>query len=123
MRNTLLKEGYCRAMRRRKPFLSSRNRRKRLEWAQEHEHRKLERWDEILWSNKSWTQPGYHKRQRVTRLIEDAKLLHPDGISHKWQRKIGWMFWGFISGKYSRGFSIFWEKHRKLLIKSYTLRE
>jgi hypothetical protein len=27
-----------------------------------------------------------------------------------YQRKIGWMFWGCISGKYDIGFDLFWEK-------------
>lgn len=120
---TAFKEGYCRAIRRRKPPLSEENQRKRLQWAQEHEHWTLEQWDEILWSDESWVQPGYHKKQWVTRLIGDAELYHPDCVSHKWQRKIGWMFWGCISGRYGRGFGIFWEKEWKTINKeSYSQR-
>jgi len=55
-------------------------------------------------------QPGYYKKQWVIRLIRDAELFHPDCVAYKWQRKIGWMFWGCISGRYGRGLGMLWEK-------------
>jgi hypothetical protein len=53
----------------------------------------------------------------VTRLIGEAELFHPDCISHRWQRKIGWMFWGCISGIYGKGYGVFWEKEWKTITK------
>jgi hypothetical protein len=31
-------------------------------------------------------------------------------VAPRYQRKIGWIFWGSISGKYSRHKELFWEK-------------
>ena len=39
-----------------------------------------------------------------------SEVYHPDCIITKYQRKIGWIFWGYISGRYSKGFGVFWEK-------------
>jgi hypothetical protein len=103
-------EGYLRGVRRRKSPLSDKNQRERLEWAREHENWTLDSWNEVLWSDESWTLPGPHRRQWCTRLKGECELFHPDCISHKWQRKIDWMFWGCISGKYRKGKGIFWEK-------------
>ena len=97
------REGYVRAIRRKKPPLSAENQALRLAWALEHEHWTLEQRDEICWSDESWCQPGYHKKQWRTRKIGPLELFHPDCISHRWQRRIGWMFWGCISGKYGKG--------------------
>ncbi len=104
-------EGYVRGVRRRKPPISEKNQRLRLAWAYEHEHWTLEQWDTILWSDETWTTPGPHRRQHCTRLVGASELFHPDCIAHKWQRKIGWMFWGCISGKYGKGSGLFWEKN------------
>ena len=101
IRTEFKKEGYCRGVRRRKPPLSEANQTARLTWAQ---------WDTILWSDENWMQPGFHRRQWVTRLSGDAELYLHDCVQEKWQRKIGWMFWGCISGKYGRGPGVFWEK-------------
>jgi len=117
IRRAFKTEGYCRGVRRRKPPLSEANRIKRLNWALEHLNWTDEQWDEILWSDESWVQPGYHKRQWCTRKIGLSELFIPDCISHKWQRKIGWMFWGCISGKYGKGAGLFWEKAWKTITK------
>ena len=37
--------------------------------------------------------------------------LHKDCVEPKVQQKIGWMFWGCISGLYGKGPGIFWEKN------------
>jgi hypothetical protein len=34
----------------------------------------------------------------------------PDCVQHRYQRKIGWMWFGCISGKYGKGAGMFWEK-------------
>lgn len=110
IRTAFKKEGYTRGVRRKVPPLSPKNQQARLDWAQEHVTWTEEQWDQILWSDETWVQPGYHRRQFCTRLIGPTELYLPDCITHKWQRKIGWMFWGCISGKYGKGPGLFWEK-------------
>ena len=68
----------------------------------------MEEWAQILWSDESWVQPGKHKKVKVTR--RPGEELHRDCVEPKVQRKIGWMFWGCISGLYGKGPSIFWEE-------------
>ena len=68
----------------------------------------LEEWAQILWSDESWVQLGKHKKVKVTR--RTGEELHRDCVEPKQQRKIGWMFWGCISGLYGKGPGIFWEK-------------
>jgi hypothetical protein len=110
VRTAFKKEGYTRGVRRRKPPISPENQILRLAWAEEHKDWTDEQWDEICWSDETWVQPGYHRRQWCTRKIGPQELFHPDCVQHKWQRRIGWMFWGCISGKYGKGVGLFWEK-------------
>jgi hypothetical protein len=49
-------------------------------------------------------------KEWITRKIGLSEVYHPDCIVHKYQRKIGWMFWGCMSGRYGKGIGIFWEK-------------
>jgi hypothetical protein len=115
VRTAFKKEGYCRAVRRKKPPISPDNQKLRLAWAEEHKDWTDEQWDGICWSDESWCQPGYHKRQWCTRKIGASELFHPDCVAHQWQRKIGWMFWACISGKYGKGIGLFWEKQWKTI--------
>jgi hypothetical protein len=115
VRTAFKKEGYCRGVRRRKPPISAANQIIRLAWANEHKDWTDEQWDGICWSDESWVQPGYHRRQWCTRKIGPSELFYPDCVQHKWQRRIGWMFWGCISGKYGKGRGLFWEKEWKTI--------
>jgi hypothetical protein len=115
VRTAFKKEGYTHGVRRRKPPISAKNQALRLTWAEEHKYWTDEQWDEICWSDESWVQPGYHRRQWCTRKIGPSELFHPDCVQHKWQRRIGWMFWGCISGKYGKGKGLFWEKEWKTI--------
>lgn len=108
IRTAFRKEGYTRRVSRKKPPLSDENRMKRLEWAQEHVNWTDDDWDLILWSDETWAQPGRHKRVWVTRKVGEA--YNKDCVQSRYQRKIGWMFWGSIGGKYGRHKGIFWEK-------------
>lgn len=110
IRTAFKKEGCCRGVRKRTPPISEKNRRLRLAWAEEHKDWTDEQWDLICWSDETWVQPGYHKRQWCTRKIGPSELFHPNCVQHKWQRRIGWMFWGCISRKYGKGRGLFWEK-------------
>ena len=110
IRTAFKREGFVRRISRRKPPLSDENQKKRLKWAQEHIDWTDEQWDEILWSDETWTQPGKHTRTWVTRQIGEKEVYHKDCVQSRYQRKIGWMFWGSISGKYGRHKGLFWEK-------------
>ena len=81
---------------------------KRLEWAEEHINWTDEQWDKVLWSDETWAQPGRHTRIWVTR--RKGEQDHKDCVQSRHQRKIGWMFWECISGKYGRHRGLFWEK-------------
>ncbi len=85
IRTAFKKEGYTRALRRRKPPISPANQALRLAWAQEHITWTEEQWDEVFWTDESWVQPGYHKRQWCTRRIGLSEVFSADCISHKWQ--------------------------------------
>ena len=45
---------------------------------------------------------------KVTRRKGEA--LHKDCVEPRVSKKIGWMFWGAISGRYGKGPGLFWEK-------------
>jgi hypothetical protein len=120
IRTAFKKEGYCRAVMRRKPPISEANQKLRLAWAEEYKDWTDEQWDEISWSDESWCQPGYHKKQWCTRKIGASEIFHPDCVAHKWQKKIGWIFWACVSGKYGKGVRLFWEKQwGTITTKSY----
>ena len=110
IRTAFKKEGYTRRSARQKPPLSEDNRKARLAQAKEHRNWTEEQWFSILWSDETWVKPGRHTRPRVTRKIGLSELYHPDYIEPRYQRKIGQMFWGSISGKYGRYKGLFWEK-------------
>lgn len=86
------KEGFVRRVSRKKPPLSKENRRKRLDWAKEHIDWTDEQWDEILWSDETWAQPGRHTRIWTTRKIGEEEVYHKDCVQSKYRKKIGWMF-------------------------------
>jgi len=115
-------EGYGRFIARQKPALDDRQKALRLQWAWEHINWTQEQWDSILWSDETWTKPGTHTRTWITRKIGPEEIYHPDCLEPKVQRKIAWMFWGCISGKYGKGLGIFWEKEWGTITKeSYSI--
>jgi hypothetical protein len=109
IRTAFKKEGYRRRIATKKCPLSEENRKERLEWAQEHINWTDEQWDDILWSDETWAQPGRYTRLRVTRRPEEKQ--HKDCVAPRYQRKIGWMFWGSIGGNYGKHKGLFREKN------------
>jgi ketohexokinase/beta-glucosidase len=101
-------EGFARRSALKKPDLTAKHAAIRLAWAEEHVYWTWEDWAYILWSDESWILPGKHKKVKVTR--RPGEELHRDCVEPKVQRKIGWMFWGCISGLYGKGPGVFWEK-------------
>ena len=101
IRTDFKKEGYARAARL-KPPLSERNKQDRLAWAWEHIFWTDEQWFSVLWSDETWVKSGRHTRTRVTKKIGLEEVYHTNCVEGRHQRKIGWMFWGSISGKYGR---------------------
>lgn len=101
-------EGFARRSALKKPILTEAHKQARLRWALEHINWTQDQWNSILWTDETWVQPGKHKKVKVTR--RPGEVLHPDCLEPKVQRKIGWMFWGSISGLYGKGPGLFWEK-------------
>ena len=101
-------EGFARRSALKRPNLTPRHAAIRYQWALEHIDWTWEQWAQILWSDETWIQPSKHKKVKVTR--RPGEELHRDYVELKEQRKIGWMFWGCISGLYGKGPGIFWEK-------------
>ena len=110
IRATFRKEGFFRRIARRKPPLNEQQRLDRLNWAWEHLFWTDEQWSNILWSDETWANPGRHTNAWVTRRKGEEEVYHQDCVEERHQRKIGWMFWGSISGKYGRHRGLFWEK-------------
>jgi transposase len=101
-------EGFSRRSVLKKPKLTPQQAQIRLQWVLDHVNWTQEQWAQILWTDETWVQPGRHKKVKVTRWAGEA--LHRDCVEEKVQRKIGWMFWGSISGLYGKGPAVFWEK-------------
>jgi hypothetical protein len=109
IRAAFKREGFIRAVSRRKAPLKQEHADKRLAWAKEHVNWTEEQWDEVLWSDETWANPGRHTRIWITRRIGE-EIYDKDCVQDRYQRKIGWMFWGCISGKYGKHRGLFWEK-------------
>jgi len=108
--NALKREGYVRRVARQKPPLSDEQRAIRLQWAQEHINWTWEQWSRILWTDESWMRPGRHKKIWITRKKGPSEVYHPDCVEPCVRRRIGWMYWGCISGLYGKGVGLFWKK-------------
>jgi transposase len=108
IRHTLRKLGYSRRIARSKPPISEKNQRLRLQWALEHQDWTPSQWDRELWSDETWVKPGRHTRIWVTR--KAGEEMDPTCIVERFQRKIGWMFWGCFSSQAGKGPCLFWEK-------------
>jgi transposase len=121
IRAAFKKEGFVRRIARRKCPLTEQHKEDRLAWAWEHLFWTDEQWNSVIWSDETWVNPGRHTKDWVTRRIGEEELLHSDCVEPRYQRKIGWMFWGTISGKYGRHRGLFWEKNwEKINAGSYS---
>jgi transposase len=107
IRHALRNAGFARRIARRKPPISERNREARLEWALEHRHWTPEQWENVLWTDETWTTGGRHTRSWVTR--RRGEEWDPTCVIQHVQRPQGWMFWGSFAGK-KKGPAVFWEK-------------
>jgi transposase len=107
IKRALRRRGYYRRVALRKPPISEKNRRLRLEWAHEHLHWSEEQWHSILWTDETWVKAGRHRKTFVTRMIGEE--LDPTCIVERIPKKRGWMFWGSFAGD-EKGPSLFWEK-------------
>jgi transposase len=102
------KEGFARYIALKKPKLTDTHARIRRQWAEEHKNWTEEQWFQVFWTDETWVKPGRHRKVKVTRRKGEA--LHPDCVEPKVQKRIGWMFWGGISGRFGKGPGLFWEK-------------
>lgn len=101
-------EGFTRRTALKKPVLTEAHKKARLAWAEEHINWTWDQWQWIFWTDETWVNPGKHKKVKVTRRV--GEVLHPDCLEPKIRKKIGWMFWGGISGACGKGPGLFWEK-------------
>ena len=107
IKNALKSRGYRRRPAWRKPFISERNRIKRLAWAIEHQSWTKEQWYTILWSDETWVTPHTHRKSFLT--MRTDEMLQPDCVLPKERRPKGWMFWGCFYGSI-KGPGLFGEK-------------
>jgi hypothetical protein len=107
IRSTLRRHGFSRYVAYRKPPISEKNRRLRLQFALDHADWTTEQWAEILWTDETWITHGRHRKTYVTR--RKGEELEETCIVDREQKKSGWMFWGSFSG-YGKGPGLFWEK-------------
>jgi transposase len=107
VRYTLRKAGFSCRLARRKPPISERNREARLAFALEHRDWTSEQWNSVLWTDETWQIGGRHTRTWVTR--RRGEEWDPTCIIERFQRRVGWMFWGSFADK-TKGPALFWEK-------------
>jgi DDE superfamily endonuclease/Transposase len=107
IRRALRNAGFARRIARRKPPISERNREARLVWALEHRYWTPEQWNNVLWTDETWTTGGRHTRSWVTRRCGEE--WDPTCVIQRIQRPAGWMFWGSFAGS-KKGPAVFWEK-------------
>jgi hypothetical protein len=107
IRAAFKKEGYVRRIARRKPPLTDEHMKERLNWAWEHLLWTEEQWFSVCWSDETWANPGRHRKAYITRKIGPDEVYDRNCIESRYQRKIGWMFWGGISGLFGRGPRLF----------------
>jgi len=81
------KEGFGRYSAIRKPKLTPEQAVIRLIWALEHKDWIEEQWLQIFWTDKTWMQPGRHKKVKVTK--KKGEKLYKDYIKPRVQRRIG----------------------------------
>lgn len=73
IQRALKSRGYSRRRARSKPALSDINKTKRIEFARTHINWSLDDWNQVVWTDETWTTGNPHKNTRVTRLaITDA---------------------------------------------------
>lgn len=58
-------------------------------------------------SDETWVTYGAHRKIYVTR--KTGEQYHEDCVRAKYQRPLGWMFWGMIYGA-KKGPSLVWRK-------------
>ena len=107
LRYALKKRGYKRYIALRKPPLTAKNKRERLQWALDHADWTINQWKLILWSDETWVTAGRHKKTYVTR--KQGEELEETCIVQRVKEKAGWIFWGCFHG-FTKAISLFWEK-------------
>ena len=107
LRYALKKRGYKRYVALRKPPLSVKNKRDRLQWALDHVNWSINQWKLIIWSDETWVTAGRHKKTYVTR--KQGEELDVTCVLQRERKPKGWMFWGCFHGSI-KGIGVFWEK-------------
>ena len=83
---------------RKKPFLTQKQRLKRLQWAKSHVNWTAERWERIIWSDETRISlSGSDGKKYVRRRIGED--LNPDCIAHTMKHPVSVMIWGCMTAK------------------------
>lgn len=90
-----------------RPVLDEKTRKARLSFAVDHVGWTLDQWKQILWSDETWMTYGSRSRSYVTRYKDEAYAN--DCVRAKYQRPLGWMFFGSFHGS-RKGPAFIWER-------------
>lgn len=107
VRRVLLRKGLEKHLARSRPVLDEKVRKARLEWAEEHINWTSDQWRRILWSDETWMTYGSRSRVYVTRY--DHEAYADDCVQARYQRPLGWMFFGSFHGS-QKGPAFIWER-------------
>lgn len=91
-----------------RPVLDEKTRNARLKFAEDHINWTSHQWQSILWSDETWMTYGSRSRIFVTRFKHEAYA--DDCVRARYQRPIGWMFFGTFHGS-QKGPAFIWERH------------
>jgi hypothetical protein len=106
----LINKGYGSYKRTVKPGLTIENKKARLKWCLEHSKENgwdLERWKNVIWTDKTLVQlGGVRGKRRVWR--KSGEAFHPHIITRRWKGFLEFMWWSAFSwDACSRGY--IWE--------------
>jgi transposase len=108
VRACLRRAGIKRRWAKKKPVISETNRRRRLQFAQEHLHWTAEDWMKVLWSDETWAGSGIASGRYVW--CDDTEVWDDDCVIPRYQKKRKWMFWGSFYGN-TKGPCFFWDRN------------
>ncbi len=95
--NRLSAAGFRSVLQKKKPFISAKNRKARIEWCLAHRSWSDEAWDSVLWSDESLFYARYKGAQRVWLRPEERSIPESMTGTVKHGRKV--MVWGCFSSR------------------------
>lgn len=96
VRRRLLKAGFTARRPIRKPYLTNKMKKKRLEWAKAHRYWTVQQWKNVLWSDESKFNLYSNDGRRLVRR-RPGEALHPDCIERTTKHPTSVMIWACFS--------------------------